>query len=73
MSSSADPPGWDAFADREVPGEFELLSPASELAAALQRIHADLGVAREDTEAARIGVHLRADRDLHAEISDAPP
>ncbi|MGK5558633.1 hypothetical protein ACSNOI_44225 [Actinomadura kijaniata] len=52
MSSSDEPPsteepyGWDAFAERPVPGDGDFESPAKELGAVLRRYRADLGAER---------------------------
>jgi molecular chaperone GrpE (heat shock protein) len=46
MSSSDDVLGWQAFREREVPAPVDLLSPASELSAALQRCWHDLDAER---------------------------
>jgi hypothetical protein len=62
MSSSADDFGWSAFRERPVPPEVELLSPAAELAAVLQRCSRDLDAAREATrQATASGVAMVAE------------
>jgi hypothetical protein len=65
MSSSAETPapvelGWSAFDDRPVPAPVELLSPASELAAALQRCRRDLDAERAAAAEALAGAHAAA-------------
>jgi hypothetical protein len=53
MSSSVDFPDWSAFSERETAGDAEVLSPASEIAALLQRYHSDLSGVRLEVEEAR--------------------
>jgi len=53
MSFSVSFPDWSVFSEREVPYEVELLSPASETAAALQQCVSDVRTAREETEDVR--------------------
>jgi hypothetical protein len=63
MSPSDDVPGWDAFTVRDVPEGPELVSPASEVAALLQRYHADLARARDEIAAAsRAGLESLAEQ-----------
>ncbi|NUO80104.1 hypothetical protein HUU05_08510 [candidate division KSB1 bacterium] len=57
MSSSDKFPDWDKFAKREAPEVADLLSPASEVAADLQKFHAKLlAVRNEVEEAGRDGI-----------------
>lgn len=53
MSSSDEPLDWGAFAERPVPVEEDVLSPASELAALLQLHRADLDAAQEEGRQSR--------------------
>ena len=53
MSSSDEPYGWQAFVERGGPVEVEILSPASEMAALLQRYRADVDEACRNTAEAR--------------------
>jgi len=46
MLSSDEPSGWGAFRERQRPPDVELLSPASELVAVLQRYRNDLDAER---------------------------
>src|SRR5439155_1678286 len=52
MSSSADALGWNAFSERPVGAAGALASPASEMAAVLQRYRSDLDAAQAEVEAA---------------------
>jgi hypothetical protein len=54
MSSSADPLEWAAFRERELPAglDLDLLSPASELVAVLQRTRRDADAQRAEAERA---------------------
>lgn len=52
MSSSAEPLGWEAFRERTAPERMELLSPASELLAVLQRGREDLDAEKESSRQA---------------------
>jgi hypothetical protein len=56
MSSSAEPLGWEAFRERTAPDRMELLSPASELLAVLQRGREDLDAERETNRQAAAAV-----------------
>ena len=53
MSSLDEFPDWDAFSEREVPFDVELLSPASEVAAILRRRQAALDKAQQAVERIR--------------------
>jgi molecular chaperone GrpE (heat shock protein) len=53
MSSSDKFPDWSAFSKREIPFEVELLSPASEAAALLQRSQAALDEAWQEVDHVR--------------------
>ncbi len=53
MSSSDKFPDWSAFSERNVPEKFELLSPASEISADLQRFSAKLKEAKEAVDKTR--------------------
>jgi hypothetical protein len=53
MSFSVKSPDWSLFSEREVPFEVDLLSPASEMAAALQQSVSSVRAAREETEGVR--------------------
>lgn len=50
MSSSDKFPDWSVFPEREVPFDVELLSPALEMAAVLQRYRSDLDAAQQKVE-----------------------
>jgi len=53
MSSSGELPDWTLFAEREEPIESEMLAPALEMAAVLQKHHADAERASGETDAIR--------------------
>lgn len=53
MSSSDEPLGWTAFAPRPVAAERDLISPAAEVSALLQRYRTDVDAARSATDDAR--------------------
>ena len=53
MLSSDKFPDWSLFKEREVPFEVELLSPASEVAALLQRYRTDVDAAEQNVEGVR--------------------
>lgn len=55
MSSLASFPDWSVFSEREVPHEVELLSPASEIAAALQQCFSDVRTVKEEVGKVRFG------------------
>src|SRR5258708_3930050 len=50
MSSSDEPPDWGAFVEREVLTSVEMVSPAAEVAALLQRYRADLETVRRELD-----------------------
>jgi molecular chaperone GrpE (heat shock protein) len=53
MSSLDKLPDWSVFPEREVPFDIELLAPASEMAALLQKYRTDIDAVREKLEDAR--------------------
>lgn len=61
MSSSADLPGWEAFALRDAPESVDLLSPSSEVGGLLQRYRAEIDRATAAaSEAKRDGLEALA-------------
>jgi hypothetical protein len=53
MSSSDKFPDWSVFSERHVPFDVELLSPASEVTALLQRYWTDMNKMRQEIESLR--------------------
>ncbi|MCD6486969.1 MAG: nucleotide exchange factor GrpE [Syntrophobacterales bacterium] len=53
MSSSDKFPDWDVFTERPVPEDFELLSPASEVASDLQKIYQKMNDVKSETDKVR--------------------
>lgn len=61
MSSSGRPPDWSVFKERSIPASPDIISPAMEVSALLQRYSADAKKARHDIDAARLeGIEIAA-------------
>jgi hypothetical protein len=73
MSSSADLPGWETFALRDAPEAVDILSPASEVAALLQRYRAEVDQATSAASGAeRRGLEALAEQAvLAAQLASA--